>query len=142
MHFEFFDLARGFRDAYKRLPDSGHPPEWPRYVLFFHAIELALKAYLNARGVSENVLRDNFSHDLKKLVDDAVHRGLTLPPGSQKAIADLGQQPRQLGTVAHIVAAHLRIRYPRGGPVYTLEQFEPHMEHLFTAVGAALGLRL
>src|SRR5262249_21143870 len=45
-------------------------------------------------------------------LDEAVDRGLTLSPGSQKAIADLGEQPQQVGTVQHTVAAHLRIRYP------------------------------
>jgi hypothetical protein len=140
---DFFHHAMEFRRAYERLPDSGHPPEWPKYVLFYHAIELALKAYLIAKGHSEQALRDRpFGHDIKKLVDEAVVRGLTLPPGSQKAIADLGDQPQQLGSVEYTVPAHLRIRYPLGGPVYTLEAFHPHMEHLFTAVGAAFGLRL
>jgi hypothetical protein len=142
MHLEFFYLAIEFRHAYERLPDSGHPPEWPKYVLFYHAIELVLKAYLLAKGVSEKDLRNKnkFGHNIEKLVNEAVRCGLALEPGSQKAIADLGKQPQQVGTVQHTVAAHLRIRYPLGGPVYTLEQFHPHMEHLFTAVGTPFGL--
>jgi hypothetical protein len=128
MHWsDFFYLAREFRCAYETLPDSGHPPEWPKYVLFYHAIELALKAYLISKGVSEAVLSARpFGHDITELVDEAVSRGLTLPPGTQKAIADLGHQPQQLGSVEYTVAAHLRIRYPRGGPVYwPLKQFDP-----------------
>jgi hypothetical protein len=136
MHIEFFYLAMEFRHAYETLPDSGHTPEWPKYVLFYHAMELALKAYLVQQGVSEQVLRNPpFGHNIKKLVNKAVRHGLTLPPDSQKAIADLGEQP------PGPIPAHLRIRYPLGGPVYTLEAFHPHIEHLFTAVGAAFGIR-
>jgi hypothetical protein len=143
MHFEFFHLAMEFRAAYETLPDSGHPPEWPKYVLFYHAMELVLKAYLIAKGIDEQVLRyPPFGHDIKKLVDEAVDRGLILPTCSHEAIAALGEQPQQLGTVQYTVAAHLRIRYPLGGPVYSLEQFRPHMEHLFTAVGTAFGLHV
>jgi hypothetical protein len=134
MHFEFFDLARQFRHAYETLPNSGHPPEWPKYLLFYHAMELALKAYLIARGVSEQDLKNRpFGHNIKKLVDEAVDRGLTLPPGSRDMIADLGGQPPGPPGL-DTVAAHLRIRYPGGGQVFSLGQFEPYMQHLFTAV--------
>src|SRR4051794_985748 len=136
MHFEFFYLAMEFRRAYETLPDSGRPPEWPKYVLFYHAMELALKAYLIGRGFSEQDLKNRFGHDIKKLVDEVGARGLNLPPGSQEAIAAFGEQPPDP------VIPHLRIRYPRGGSVYELEQFRPHMEHLFTAVGAAFGIRV
>jgi len=136
LHFEFFYRAGEFRRAYETLPNSGRPPEWAKYLLFYHAMELALKAYLIQRGVSEEDLKDEFRHDINKLVDEAVKRGLTLPPGSQEMIADVGGQPPDSGTVP----AHLKIRYPSGGPIYSLEQFEPYMEHLFTAVANTFGL--
>src|SRR5215510_13954054 len=118
LHFEFFHRARQFRRAYEILPNIGRPPEWAKYLLFYHAMELALKAYLIQQGVSEEVLKDKFGHDIEKLVNEAVNRGLTLPHGSQgmtanlggqpteKMIADLGGQPPPgLGTVP----AHLRL---------------------------------
>jgi hypothetical protein len=137
LHFDFFDRAGEFRCAYETLPNIGRPPEWAKYLLFYHAMELALKAYLIQRGVSEKKLASyEFGHDIKKLVDEAVNRGLILPNGSQEMIADLGGQPPDSGTVP----ANLRIRYPPSGPVYSLGQFEPYMEHLFKAVANALGL--
>ena len=137
LQIEFFDRATEFRRGYKTLPNSGRPPEWARYLLFYHAMELALKAYLIQQGVSENDLKNKFRHNIKRLVNEAVNRGLPLPYGSQDMIAGLSEQPptASLGTVP----THLRIRYPPGGPVYSLGQFEPYMDHLFTAVASALG---
>jgi hypothetical protein len=120
----FLSRRRVSPRAYEILPNSGRPPEWAKYLLFYHAIELALKAYLIQRGVSEEDLKYEFGHDIKKLVDEAVKRGLTLPPGSQEMIADVGGQPPDSGTVP----AHLGIRYPPSGPVYSLGQFEPYMD--------------
>jgi hypothetical protein len=40
LHFEFFDRANQFRHAYETLPISGQPPEWAKYLLFYHAMEL------------------------------------------------------------------------------------------------------
>jgi hypothetical protein len=65
LHIEFFDRAEQFRRAYARLPNSGQPPEWAKYLLFYHAMELALKAYLIQQGVSEKDLK--FGHDIKSL---------------------------------------------------------------------------
>src|SRR5262245_29481010 len=66
LHFEFFDRARQFRRAYEILPNIGRPPEWAKYLLFYHAMELALKAYLIQRGVSEKKLASyEFGHDIK-----------------------------------------------------------------------------
>ena len=134
LHIEFFDRAEQFRRAYARLPNSGQPPEWAKYLLFYHAMELALKAYLIQQGVSEKDLK--FGHDIKKLVDKAVNLGLRLPYGSQEMIADLGGAPR---TGEATIAPHLRIRYPLDASVYSLGQFHPYMTHLFGAVASALG---
>jgi hypothetical protein len=104
----------------------------------YHAMELALKAYLIQQGVSEEDLKNRFGHDIKKLVDKAVNLGLPLPHGSQEMIADLGGAPRTRSQAT--IAPHLRIRYPLGASVYSLGQFEPCMDHLFTAVASALGM--
>jgi hypothetical protein len=94
LHIEFFDRARQFRRAYETLPNSGQPPEWAKYLLFYHAMELALKAYLIRQGDSEKDLKDKFGHDIKKLVHEAVNCGLTLPHGSQEMIAGLSVRPK------------------------------------------------
>jgi hypothetical protein len=142
LDIEFFDRAKQFRRAYEALRSSGHwsgPPEWPRYLLFFHATELALKAYLIQQGVDEDDLKYKFGHNIEMLVTEAVNRGLSLPYGSKEMIADLGGRPAKPGEAT--VSPHLRIRYPLDASVYSLGQFEPYMEHLFTAVASALGMR-
>ena len=83
--------AKESRHAYQRLPNSGQPPEWPKYVLLYHAVEMVLKAYLLRQGISEKILGSKeFGHDLKKLLNEAVTRGLTLPHDTQERLAALG----------------------------------------------------
>jgi hypothetical protein len=102
-------------------------------------MELALKAYLIQQGASEADLKNKFGHDIEKLVHEAVERGLSLPHGSEEMIAGLGGQPPDMALSN--VPAHIRLRYPGGGPaVYSLGQFEPYMQHVFLAVENALGL--
>lgn len=133
MDYEFFMRAKEFRRAYERLPNSGQPPEWPKYVLLYHAVELALKAYLLRQGMSEEVLRSKkFGHNLKKLLKEAVRRGLTLSHGSQEMLEGLGGQPPDLP--GSTLAAHIRIRYPGSVAVFSLGQFAGAIEHLFTAM--------
>lgn len=49
------------------------------YILTFHAIELGLKAFLIKCWLSEEELRKKkFGHDLDRLYDEAVKRGLSL----------------------------------------------------------------
>lgn len=49
------------------------------YVLTFHAVELALKAFLAQRGVSKEVLRFRpYGHDLSSLYEAAQQRGMLL----------------------------------------------------------------
>ena len=133
-----FDRANQFRRAYRVLPNIGQPPEWPKYLLFYHAMELALKAYLIQQGVSEQVLKDEFGHDIKKLVDEAVKRGLPLPYGSQEMITGLGGAPHEeVKPISPLIYGYgIRL----ASPVYSLGQFEPYMDHLFGAVASALGM--
>jgi len=124
LDLEFFDRARQFRRAFDSLPNSGQPPEWPQYLLFYHAIELALKAYLIQQRVSVNDLKYRFGHDMKVLVEEAVNRGLLLPDGYKEMIADVGGQPP---TASQATPPHLKIRYPSGGRVYSLGQFNDRL---------------
>jgi len=71
------------------------------------------------------------------LVEEAVNRGLLLPHGSKEMIADVGGQPP---TASQATPPHLKIRYPSGGQVYSLGQFKPCMDHLFTGVARPLGI--
>jgi hypothetical protein len=49
---------------------------FPAYFLIGHSIELSLKAFLFARGVKVNQLRNKYSHDLEKLITESRRRKL------------------------------------------------------------------
>ena len=52
-------------------------PDSPVWFLYFHAIELYLKSYLRAHGLSVAELRKKFGHRICCLSDEAKRRGLT-----------------------------------------------------------------
>jgi hypothetical protein len=122
LSFDLYERAVEFRDAYKALPKADPPPDWPRYFLFCHAIELVLMAYLVQRGITLAELKGDFGHDLTLLFDKAT---------------DLGLRPSNPETRSHIQAlteAHKKHwpRYPPvTGPVFLIEHFEPIAEDLF-----------
>ena len=87
--FEYLDYAEQFFEAFEQLPEErpGGPPSWPRYFLLCHSIELALKAYLALRGSTPGQLRQSERrHNLDQLVNEAVEKGLALPPLAQERI--------------------------------------------------------
>lgn len=55
---------------------KSHEVSLPVYFLLGRAIELALKAYLRAHGVTKDDLRNRFGHRLKVLLKAAKSRGL------------------------------------------------------------------
>ncbi len=67
---EFYNVARRATPA-----DSA-----PQYVLIFHAIELALKAFLIGKGFTSAKLKKSpFGHNLVELYKTAQQQGLLLP---------------------------------------------------------------
>lgn len=77
---ELFARARQFRDVALPLPDivNGRP-NWPKYSLLFHAIELALKAAIagfEERGAEKPNLPDPGNHDLSALYAYAIAYGM------------------------------------------------------------------
>ena len=93
-------LACQFFDAYKELR-AKDPPNWPKYFLAGHAVELALKAYLLQNGVSASYLR-KVGHDIGKLSAKSQLIGLNL---DERTIEDL----------IHLNFVHVQAwqRYPR-----------------------------
>ncbi len=63
--------------------------EVPIYYLYSHAIELTLKAYLRAKGVTSAELKktQKWGHDLFKLWNGCFRLGLVLDPVAQAAAA-------------------------------------------------------
>jgi hypothetical protein len=85
---ELFERAVDFREAYRALPSTHGPPNWPRYFLFCHAIELVLKAYIARadREITIKKLKD-VGHDLTKAYNKAIALGLRPMPALAPAPA-------------------------------------------------------
>jgi hypothetical protein len=64
----------------------------PKYFMFSHAIELALKAYLMVNGHSVDFCRRKLNHDLKKAMKLAQSHELGLSEHHQAIIASLPEQ--------------------------------------------------
>jgi hypothetical protein len=77
----------------KRLDASSSGWDLPdRQILAFHALELALKAFLAKHGLTRKTLRNKpYAHDLDHLYSDAVQRGLSLPAHSKELIAAVNE---------------------------------------------------
>lgn len=72
-------LAAGQALLKTNLPLGSTHPDSPVEFLHWHAIELFLKAYLLADGMSEDALRKRpFGHDITTLTEEAGKRGLVL----------------------------------------------------------------
>ena len=65
--------AEGYADAAEQLVKFRNNK--PRYFLFCHAIELALKAYILATDGDQKELRVTIKHDLQKAYDRATELG-------------------------------------------------------------------
>jgi hypothetical protein len=106
--YDFFGRALQFKRAFGELPAPDYPPDdWPRYFMLCHAIELALKAYLAANGISYKQLKDGFGHNLSAALTEATNKGLSLTAATQAAINTLNE--------AHTKFWH-RYPTPEGGP--------------------------
>jgi hypothetical protein len=57
-----------------------------QFILFMHAIELALKSFLHLKGQSLKDLRLNFGHDLEALLAEADKAGLLVPEADAEAV--------------------------------------------------------
>lgn len=71
--------------------------EMPVYYLYSHAVELALKSYLRARGISAKELKANFGHGLRKLFQGCTEQGLVLRPVPEAFIPDMVEMLDDLG---------------------------------------------
>jgi hypothetical protein len=58
--------------------DEGFPDLTGEYILTFHALELAFKAFLAKNGVTNDDLQKKYSHNLVSLYKAACNRGLII----------------------------------------------------------------
>jgi HEPN domain-containing protein len=124
--FDHFELALQFLDSYK-FAHNTRPPNWPRYFLACHAVELALKSFLLQRGLSEDE-KETFGHDLVSLLDKAITSGLKV---TDQIVADI--------SALNVVHSGFWHRYPRtiGHPVQLIHQYDPTIDSLFELIKAS-----
>lgn len=121
-------MADAFFDAFRTI--AVHPMSWwPRHFLLTHMIELALKAFLGARGIDDEVLTICFGHDLGALLDEAQERGLSLDSAVLADLQDL-----------HETHAGLWGRYPyyEDRVVCVIDHFEKSAGALLATVRQSL----
>jgi len=63
----------------------------PVYYLYYHAIELYLKAHLLAHGTTVQELVSQYSHRICKIADEAKRNGLTLRDTDEEIIKYMGE---------------------------------------------------
>jgi len=129
-------LARGrqFRRVAIELVDMDGPePNWPKYFLITHAIELAIKAYIVSRegvGAPAPAVNRPANHDLVGLYDYAVLYGLN-------------RSPLVTSDLPHISELHQvhYARYPQANvkPVAMISQYDDLADELFADVQKAIG---
>jgi hypothetical protein len=111
----------------------GPEPNWPKYFLMTHAIELAIKAFLNFEkelNTSRAPTKEPANHDLVGLYDCAVSRGLTRDALVTSELPELNE----------LHQIHYA-RYPASEtkPVALIAQYDDMVDKLFADVTAAIG---
>jgi HEPN domain-containing protein len=123
---DHLEMAGQFLESYK-LAHNTRPPNWPRYFLACHAVELVLKAFLLQRGVDEDTTI-KLGHDLETLAKKAMEFELEFDEAMEADVHHLNQ--------VHNFLWH---RYPRtyARPIILVHQFDKTIEKLFANVNAS-----
>lgn len=87
IHGQSFEEAADIVMVHYKNPSSDHPAR----LLYLHAIETFLRAYLRLQGFEPGEIRA-YQHDLARMVDDAVARGLKLDKKSSAYIRGAGSE--------------------------------------------------
>jgi len=130
----FLARARLFRSVAIPLADMHVPePNWPKYFLVTHSIELAIRAFLAfEKGLKRPRPPDDEpdNHDLMALYEHAVTRGL-----KRSALVT-----KDLPHLSELHKIHYA-RYPayEVRPVALISQFDDMVDELLADVSAAIG---
>ena len=130
--FPYLVMAEQFLFAYQNAAEQ-NPPNWPKYFLGCHAVELAFKSFLFAKGTTEKELEDSkVRHNLLALLKLAEEKGLML-------------SAETVDGVAHLAQAHSNFwnRYPKfvKQQVVLSEELENEICSLFQVIRTAMANR-
>lgn len=133
-----FNFAHSYMGAARALSSqlwSEHEthPDSPEEFLFWHSIELFLKAFLLADGMTEQVLRvRTYGHNIQSLYQEASRRGLRLTVKDTEVLSYMPDKDSML-----------ELRYLKFGvrTVPDLEEIEETCTNIYREVGAQLQQR-
>lgn len=131
---DFFDSARTSHEAANQLFDPQKPslsePCDPINVLYFHAVELALKAFLRSQNVSITDIK-RLGHNLTELYEKCCSLGLAIGPADRR-----GFEIGNIMTILDKGNENQRFRYPsrESGIMADLSWTREVAEHLMWAV--------
>lgn len=115
-----------YRDQARGMPDIVNgQPNWPRYFLLSHAVELAIRSVLifaKTGPLGRSVGQEPSKHDLSALYEYACKQGLT-------------SNPEVLATLPYLSEIHDNYvaRYPKSpGQVWHASTFDDAVDHLMT----------
>ncbi|TKB19161.1 MAG: hypothetical protein E5V75_08360 [Mesorhizobium sp.] len=103
---ELLKRGRSYHEAFQILAERSEPGlSYPAYFLLAHAIEVILKSYLAAHGVSKRDLRFKpYGHDIDYIFSECERRGLVVTDQLMKPL---------IKQLAHINEGY-DLRYPTG----------------------------
>ena len=102
--FNFADSYWRSAAALKKAKVQATHPDAPICFLYYHSVELYLKAYLRAEGYPVDDLRTRYGHNAIKLCDEAKRHGLHLDEEDVAVLAYMGNTD-----------AVIESRFPRTG---------------------------
>lgn len=129
----FIARARQFRGVALPLEDMAGPePNWPKWFLVMHAIELALKAFVISRedtGAQAPPGPEPANHDLVGYYDYAVMYGLARDPIVTNELPHLSDLHR---------CAYARYPQDKARPVALIAQFDEMVDQLIADISQAM----
>jgi len=90
----FFNYAHSYCKSAIALHEAdvkATHPDGPVYYLFYHSIELYLKSYLLANGISSDDLAKRFGHRTRKLANKAKEFGLVLTEVDELVVTQMAK---------------------------------------------------
>jgi len=125
----YFNRARRYHEAAKCLFNEHSALQDPIHFLYFHTVELALKAFLRSHNLPSRKM-----HNLTKLYEECRNLGLKIGPADKFQIGN---------TVSLLDKANegqgLRYYNPKSGVMAALSWTSEVVEHLMRAVEMHLG---
>jgi|GEM_PF-1630814 len=128
---DLFNRGKQYFEAFKLLSRTQDLP-YPSYFCLAHSLELSLKAFLAAHGVTKKTLKESFGHSPEKLLEKCKKHGLP----DIELLKELAERLQDMNS-----APTYDFRYPSGYVLHLppVEQAISAMTGLCDAITAKIG---